>query len=65
MPTIEIPDTCEFELIAEDSIKLETQTNGDRITLFAELTKEQAATLAYLANMVDDPIIVEIKQKEV
>ena len=61
MGTIEIPDSCEFILDESDKIKLETQTNGDRVTIFPHLTAEQAASLAYFANLCDDPIKVEIK----
>lgn len=63
MTPIEIPDSCEFIISEEDKIKLQTQTNGDTVTLYPNLTKEQAATLAYLANVCDDdPIRIEIKR---
>ena len=62
---IEIPDSCEFTLDTPDALKVQTQTNGDTITMYPHLTKEQAAILAYLANVCDDPISVEIKLAEV
>lgn len=46
----EIPDICVFETIA-DSVKFETNTNGDSITITnINLTKEQSAALAWLIN---------------
>ncbi len=62
MPPIEIPDTCEFDL-GTDKLKLETQTNGDRVIMFPHLDANQAATLAWLANG-ENHVTVEIKLKE-
>ena len=64
MATINIPDTCEFELETPDKIKIETQTNGDRIVMFPHFTQEQAAAIAYLANTAEGTLVVEIKIKE-
>lgn len=47
---VEIPEICVFETIA-DSVKFETNTNGDMITITnVSLTKEQSASLAWLIN---------------
>lgn len=60
--TIEIPETCEFDLEGEDRIIVKTKTNGDVITILPHLTKEQAATLSWLANL-NETLTVEIKVK--
>lgn len=58
----EIPDTCQFE-IGADQVRLSTQTNGDSIELRAlHLDKDQAASLAYLINNVNNHLSVEIKE---
>lgn len=62
---IEIPSVAEFILDTDDAIKFETQTNGDRITMYTHLDEETAATIAYLANRKDGlKISVEIKMLE-
>lgn len=63
MGTINIPDVAEFVLDEDDSIKLETQTNGDRITIYTHLTKETSAVIAYLANC-KKPVRIEMKAVE-
>ena len=56
----EIPDKCEF-VIGRDQAKLETQTNGDVLTVRGiNLSPEQAGTLAYLLN-IDTNLHIEIK----
>lgn len=60
MGTINIPDVAEIVLDHDDSIKFETQTNGDKITIYTHLTKENSAILAYLAN-IKSPVKVEFK----
>ena len=64
MVTINIPDKVEFELKTPDKIKIETQTNGDRVTMFPHFTQEQAASIAYLANQAEGTLVVEIKKKD-
>ena len=63
MPPIEIPETCEFDIVGEDKVIIKTQTNGDRIILHADLTQLQAASLAYLANSTEI-LSIEIKIKD-
>ncbi len=62
MGAINIPDTAEFVLDADDSIKFETQTNGDKLTIFAHLDRDVAAILAYLANCKGCPIHIELRK---
>ena len=46
----EIPEVCTFVTIA-DSVNFETNTNGDKITISnLDLSKEDAASLAWLIN---------------
>ncbi len=48
-----IPDTCEFNVIA-DQLRLTTQTNGDSILIKGiDLSEGNAAALARLINIVD------------
>lgn len=58
-----IPDTCEFEVKA-DQVRLQTQTNGDTIFIKGiNLNKNQAAALAYLINTVDNHNLkIEVKE---
>ena len=62
MATINIPDVAEFVLDSDDSIKFETQTNGDRITIYTHLNNEVAAIVAYLANCKGESIRIEMKK---
>jgi len=59
---MEIPDTCEFQ-VGADQIRLKTQTNGDQITIMGiHLGAEAAATLAYMINNTQNHLTVEIKE---
>jgi len=62
MGTINISDIATFVLDEDDSIKLETQTNGDRITIKTHLDKDTVAAIAYLANCKGEPIRIRIKK---
>ena len=62
MATVEIPCCCEFQAGA-DQVRLTTQTNGDSVTMKGlNLTKDQAASLAYLINDTDNHLSIEIKK---
>ena len=63
MGQINISDKAEFELETPDKIKISTQTNGDRVTMFPHFTQEQAAAIAYLANTSEGILEVTIKVK--
>ncbi len=57
----EIPETCEFE-VGADQIRLTTQTNGDNIVIRSvHLGHNAAAALAYLINKTDNHLKIEIK----
>jgi len=59
----EIPEHCEFD-VPIDCLFFRTKTNGDVIRIRnINLGKEQAATLAWLAN-VGVVLEIEIKIKE-
>jgi len=59
---MEIPDTCEFE-VGADQIRLKTQTNGDQITILGiHLGAESAGALAYMINNTQNHLKVEIKE---
>ena len=58
----EIPDTCEFE-VGADQIRLKTQTNGDQINIMGiHLGAGAAAALAYLINSTNNHLKIEIKE---
>lgn len=61
--SIEIPENCEFDIEGTDNVIVKTQTNGDRVILKPHLTKEQAASLSWLANS-GVTLNVEIKIKD-
>lgn len=61
MGTINIPDTAEFVIAKDDSIRFEAQTNGDSIQIRTHVDSKTAATLAYLANSRGKLISVEMK----
>ena len=63
MGQINIPDKATFELEMPDKIKISTQTNGDRVTMFPHFTPEQAASISYLANASEGILEVTIKLK--
>ena len=45
----DIPEICVFTTKA-DSVSFESTTNGDKLCVAMNLSKEQAATLAWLIN---------------
>jgi hypothetical protein len=59
----EIEEECIFD-VAPGNIILQTQTNGDRLTISGcQFTKEMAATLAWLVNNPSiDLLEVHIKE---
>ncbi len=55
---------AEFDVLKQDQIVFQTQTNGDRIVINnLHLSPEQAAAIAYLTNK--GPVKIEIKLKDV
>ena len=59
---MEIPDKCEF-LVGADQIRLKTQANGDHINIVGiHLGAEDAASLAFLINIPDTQLKIEIKE---
>lgn len=59
---MEIPDTCEFEVTA-DQLKLTTQTNGDQINIRGiHLDGPNSAALAFMINTTSNHLKVEIKE---
>ena len=57
----EIDEECVFVAKA-DSIKFTTQTNGDMIVVSGlNLSKEQAASLAWLINNMSKNVVFEVK----
>jgi len=58
----QIPETCEFD-VKPDQLELRTRTNGDTIKISGlNLSKEQAAAVAWLVNF-DNDLTIEIKPK--
>ncbi len=61
MPEIESEVIFEVE---EDGAKFTTQTNGDLLIITGiHLTREKAATLAWLVNVRNKKLIFEVKEK--
>ena len=62
MPTI--PDTCEFE-VGADQVRFNTQTTGDSVEIRGlHFNSDQAASLAHLINVENHQMLsIEIKAK--
>lgn len=60
----EIEDECVFE-VAPGNILLQTQVNGDRVTITGcHFTKENAAALAWMLNNTEIQVLeIQIKEK--
>lgn len=59
----EIDNEVTFE-VGEDGAKLTTQTNGDILVITGlNLTREKAATLAWLVNVRNKKLVFEVKEK--